>query len=542
MIRQTEGRPRLTNSIRQSIEGSVFDESLENQVVEVGLPPNILLTLPTETTPNWLLFMDPFRAREKYCDTIKQLTVTKGDSMFIALGPLYKNRVTNELYTDPLRRAVDRYFVTVEAGNNVHGVFPGAYQSRIMTIWQKQVAALEGKGGYVTKASTAIEPYSGRGVIIPDPTLPIDGVRLPLIMLARLVRNSHFAALYGIGYGDTYEKLGRLHNQLVLIGRQPTHLRSNILALRLRTDKHVRENYVVALHPSIVHLFSGDFDGDNCWSIWPNTEEGKADLPLFTIEETAATVGFSPGKELSGITWTPKESMISVSMKVADRIGSTNGSSINYYDVMRYEGEDGTGFYNAASPRSKKVLTAFARGVSEDEAWHQHNVGMCSHRAIKDFTAKGGGLAASIIQLAYAVYEPNEVPGILSSLGRFKHSIVQASLDSKNKAFDPSSYDKVYDMFHDQDTIDEAKPGHMYKVLRKVRIDKGAARAATELMFTKLPRRTIRELQQEYTPLFYLTRRLRYHNGAEVLIPSNEMLAPFVHADRSASTGSTIVL
>ena len=183
------------------------------------------------------------------------------------------------------------------------------------------------------------------------------------------------------------------------------------------------------------------------------------------------------------------------------------------------------------------MLTEFAKGITEEQVWKQHNTGMCSHRAIKDFTAKGGGLAAAIIQLACVAYKDNELSKVLVDLGRFKHSIIQASLDSKNNTFDSSDYDEVYALFHKKEDVEKTTPPIMYKALRKVSVDKNAARTVVTLMF-KLPRQTLRESVKEFTPLFYLTRRLQFHNGSELLQPSQEMIATLLHSGDSHAEAS----
>ena len=523
MIRKTEGLPLIKHSVVSGNSGSVYDFAYESTICEVPLPTGFRFTLPLPDTPEYMHYKNPEDVSNTHPE-IPQVLFDKNDRLFVAIGPLYCSSITGQFYMDPIRRAVDQYLQSRESSGTLdHAAQAQIFQSKITSIWKKQVSAVMGKNGYVNRASLSIAPFSGRGVIIPDPDLPLDGIRLPYNMLRLLVSNPKFSALYHLGYGDIHDMIRKLDGQLVLVGRQPTHSRANLMSLRSCTKTSIHRNHVFALHPAIVHIYSGDFDGDTMYAVFPSTDEGKADLPLFTLERTVKEVGFHPGKELTGITW--KGSTIATHTWVQDEISTTTGQSINHYDLLDQEGN--TGFY--ANSSKKDMIIKFSSGLTEEEAWEEHRVGMVAHRAIKDFTALGGGLSASLIQLAFVAYDTEERQQVFNTMGKFKHAITQASLDGKNKVFDPTPYNTVYDMFHNPDIIKSTTRDAMIGALEHIKIDNYTATTVVSMMFDKFERKPINSLIKEFTPLFYCTRKQQKQNGSELLQESDEMLRSIIH-------------
>ncbi len=116
---------------------------------------------------------------------------------------------------------------------------------------------------------------SGRGVIVPDPTLPLDEVRLPGRMVAELLQGHDLERRYDLNdtmrksfHGedesrrqealDELAKCLELHPLWVLMIRQPTLHRQNVQAFRVR----VWDEWALALPPFITAGFNADFDGD----------------------------------------------------------------------------------------------------------------------------------------------------------------------------------------------------------------------------------------------------------------------------------------
>lgn len=115
---------------------------------------------------------------------------------------------------------------------------PGDRPSR-QTIW----ARLDGKQGLLRRGLLGRNAnWSGRGVITPDLTLGPEDVGLPKSIMARL----------GVGSNSgSFE-------DVVVVNRQPSAHPYNLVALRAR---EVGGN-AIRLHPLVLSMIGGDFDGD----------------------------------------------------------------------------------------------------------------------------------------------------------------------------------------------------------------------------------------------------------------------------------------
>jgi DNA-directed RNA polymerase beta' subunit len=82
--------------------------------------------------------------------------------------------------------------------------------------------------------------YSARSVISPDPSLNLDNVSIPFVMM---------------------EKLGLYDGDIVLLNRQPTLKKHSILALRV-IGKVDKDNKTISFNPCLCKGYNADFDGD----------------------------------------------------------------------------------------------------------------------------------------------------------------------------------------------------------------------------------------------------------------------------------------
>lgn len=122
-----------------------------------------------------------------------------------------------------------------------------AVQAAIRKAAWEIVRMLSGPNGFVDELLLGRRvDYSGRAVIVPDPSLGLDECRLPPGMVTALFP----------------QRLGPKNpaDRMVLLARQPSLHRLNILAFRVREAPD--DAKVIRVHPIVVHPFGGDFDGD----------------------------------------------------------------------------------------------------------------------------------------------------------------------------------------------------------------------------------------------------------------------------------------
>ena len=144
---------------------------------------------------------------------------------------------------------------------------------------------------------------SGRGVIVPDPTLPLHEVRLPGRMVGELLQGHGLEGRYGLNdevreklHGadedQRREALAELEDCLerkplwVLLIRQPTLHRQNVQAFRVR----VWDERALALPPFITAGFNADFDGDTMAVFLP-PEPWCEDLSSLSPLENPGRIG-----------------------------------------------------------------------------------------------------------------------------------------------------------------------------------------------------------------------------------------------------------
>ncbi len=160
---------------------------------------------------------------------------------------------------------------------------------------------LEGKRGLLRRFLLGKrQDFSGRAVIVPDPELSLDECGIPLAMGVRLLSGAVRRQLEEDGVTGAkgviaqalagsqperqpvktaLEKVIAKHDLLVLLNRQPTLHKYNLLAFRPR----IRDDFAIAIPPLVCGGFNADFDGDTMALYLPLTkkaqEEAKELLP-----------------------------------------------------------------------------------------------------------------------------------------------------------------------------------------------------------------------------------------------------------------------
>ena len=163
--------------------------------------------------------------------------------------------------------------------------------------------------------------FSGRAVIVPDPTLRLDECVLPYIMVLelfklqiakRLLEKGIFKLLnQAIDFiDDCIEKesyvLSKITKEIVkgevcLLNRQPSLHRLNMLGFKIKTST----DSIIKVHPLICSPFNADFDGDQMAVYIPINEESKQEI----LDKFLVTKNFTNPSNGS-LTTTPSQDII----------------------------------------------------------------------------------------------------------------------------------------------------------------------------------------------------------------------------------------
>lgn len=136
--------------------------------------------------------------------------------------------------------------------------------------------------------------FSGRAVIVPDPTLKMDECSLPYIMFLELFKLKISKVLIQIGkfqlFNDAIDFIDQCielnssillkicedmaKNEVCLLNRQPSLHRLSMLGYKIK----VSLDSVIKIHPLSCQPFNADFDGDQMAVYIPITEETKQEV------------------------------------------------------------------------------------------------------------------------------------------------------------------------------------------------------------------------------------------------------------------------
>lgn len=136
--------------------------------------------------------------------------------------------------------------------------------------------------------------FSGRAVIVPDPTLSLDECRIPYFMFLeiyklpiakKLIEYGKFQRLNSsidfVDYCidtesfDLYELCEKMtENEVCILNRQPSLHRLGFLGFNLK----ITRDSVIKIHPLICPPFNADFDGDQMAVYVPVSEETKKEI------------------------------------------------------------------------------------------------------------------------------------------------------------------------------------------------------------------------------------------------------------------------
>lgn len=177
-------------------------------------------------------------------------------------------------------------------------------QDRYMTLYAEIEKILANKKGMIQNLIGRRCSFTSRSIIVPDPKLRSDEIKLSYHTLLELLQQTIINILvktYNIGYAEAYMKF--FHAQLVpdkrirdiiwnlikvsngipvLVNRNPTINYGSIMALRCIGISEGPDNYTMCMPLRILAPFAADFDGD-CLTIMhvPNREFWETALECF---------------------------------------------------------------------------------------------------------------------------------------------------------------------------------------------------------------------------------------------------------------------
>lgn len=226
------------------------------------------------------------------------------------------------------------------------------------------------------------------------------------------------------------------------------------------------KNYVIKLHPAVVHMFDGDFDGDTAHVAIPIQKKSREDLVKMDVLQFIINhpEEFRPGKEIAkykDFEWAQSSAELKYQLELIRR-RSTNGSSISYRDIVDM---NKTGYFNGTKV-DRKELSYFGRGLEEEEVSGLSNPqdpsikgvstrdAVRDYRTIKTLVPKSGGLSNSLMALALSKLMDKcaEEPGAIEKLKKIahaKHILCQDGLSAKHGTNKIVEADRLYGAFYD---------------------------------------------------------------------------------------------
>jgi len=195
--------------------------------------------------------------------------------------------------------------------------------------------------------------FSGRAVIIPDPTLKLNECVLPYAMILeiyklpiakRIIETGKFKLLNkAIDFVDRCIEFNSpvlfniceevTKDEVCMLNRQPTLHKLGMLSFNIK----ISLDKVIKIHPLVCAPFNADFDGDQMAVYVPVSPEAKAEAKFkMSIENNL----HSPANE--NLTTTPNQDIV---------------LGIYYLTSGMFEGEDGFKIFNECLPSDHEEIT-----------------------------------------------------------------------------------------------------------------------------------------------------------------------------------------
>lgn len=382
-------------------------------------------------------------------------------------------------------------------------------KAKVQRGFQRLLNAIEEeimhKRGLIDNICGARMPFSARAVLAPNPYLDVDQVGMPEAILRSWLRKPEFQAAFNA------KKPKDMTGKLVLVGRQPSHDWTNVLAFRIVPMR----GSAIRLQPLVVGLLDADHDGDCMWTAALLTKEAYAELHKITPKAAHVLPDIKPKKEFRG------EKLVADPLTISEQIRKmikrkTTGLSLNWHDLVN-DGQ-GTGYLTGSV--NPEELAAISNGVTKDQfVGIGENIkgrrladAVNGYRTIKGGTAKMGGLANSIKQLAITT-EWDSIGSersidILRDVAVVKHILCQGQLASKhsNALSGEETCRLLQAAFYQFQGNALESEEEVRGFLLDIGVPEKAAQTVTSLYFRHSDGKNINITMAELNPVFMLTR------------------------------------
>jgi len=231
---------------------------------------------------------------------IKEIIVLPPD-----LRPVTKLNDNKQFVADKINRYYTKLIIkkesieksTIDLKNSEKKIFYHFYkpvQETVNQLYEHILCVLSKKEGLIRGSILGKRiDFSGRAVIVPDPTLNLDECVLPYIMFLelfkiqigkKLIELNFFKLLNNsIDFLDEclrnknpalFELCSSMKDEVCLLNRQPSLHRLNMLGFKIK----VSLDNVIKIHPMVCPCFNADFDGDQMAVYIPITPESKQEV------------------------------------------------------------------------------------------------------------------------------------------------------------------------------------------------------------------------------------------------------------------------
>lgn len=206
--------------------------------------------------------------------------------------------------------------------------------------------------------------FSGRAVIIPDPTLSVDECCLPYVMILELFKLKISKILIELGrfklLNDTLDFINNciefkiptlykvaeeaIKDEVCILNRQPSLHRLSMIGFKIRMSM----DNVIKIHPLVCSGFNADFDGDQMAVYIPVSEEAKEEIK----EKFLSTKNFTNPANESLTTVPSQDIILGIYAMTSHRIKDLE----NKVEFKGKEITEGLKLFNEALPEDYPVI------------------------------------------------------------------------------------------------------------------------------------------------------------------------------------------
>lgn len=392
------------------------------------------------------------------------------------------------------------------------------YQNLYTQLLIEYNSLLSGKSGLFDRACNSLWPYSCRATITCSPNLKVNEISIPYGVLLSWVGEDKVREAFNIDKSlSNKEAVRNLENKRVMVGRQPSHDRSSLMSFIIKLK--FNNGHSIKLNPAIIHLFDGDYDGDQVYCILPINKESQYDLinmDIFTFIRNNPS-HFRPGKEFK--KYKPSNWATDDYDKLNQQINnvckeSTNGQSVSYHDCF----DDGRndGYFDKLNINIEE-LKRIACGIYIDELTSMESEfgitnAIQSYKLIKQNVAQFGALTNAFVALAIHHtwnFDFNDKQKFLDIVTEFKHILCQDGLSAKhgNNRLNAKIGRTLQDMFYNSPNNILKTKEEYEKILKDINLSDEIIKTVMGLFWNEEKIIGVNFILNKCVPTYRITRR-----------------------------------